>query len=77
MARARLRELGFGIGRMPTGRHNAITDVDGVLVGHATLIHDEPRIARTGCHDSRSPRGCDMERQRLLRLLLRSTATAR
>ena len=48
MARARLRELGIGIGRMPTGRHNAITDVDGVLVGHTTLIHDEPRIARTG-----------------------------
>jgi D-aminopeptidase len=33
---------------MPTGPHNAITDVPGVLVGHTTIIHDEPRIARTG-----------------------------
>ncbi len=48
MPRARLRDLSLGIGRTPTGRHNAITDVDGVLVGHTTLIHDEPRIARTG-----------------------------
>ncbi len=48
MPRARLRDLGITIGRMPTGRYNAITDVDGVLVGHTTLIHDSPRIARTG-----------------------------
>ena len=48
MPRARLRDLGFAIGRMPTGKYNAITDVAGVLVGHTTLIHDEPRIARTG-----------------------------
>jgi len=26
----------------------AITDVPGVLVGHATVIADEPRVARTG-----------------------------
>ena len=48
MPRARLRDLGITIGRMPTGRYNAITDVGGVLVGHTTLIHDSPRIARTG-----------------------------
>ena len=48
MARARLRDLGFAIGRMPTGKFNAITDVPGTLVGHTTLIHDDPRIARTG-----------------------------
>jgi D-aminopeptidase len=33
---------------MPTGPWNAITDVPGVLVGHSTLIWDEPRVARTG-----------------------------
>ncbi|HUN21650.1 MAG TPA: P1 family peptidase [Anaerolineales bacterium] len=44
----RLRELGFTIGRFPTGAHNAITDVPAVLVGHSTLLADTPRIARTG-----------------------------
>lgn len=48
MARARLRDLGITIGRMPTGTYNAITDVPGVLVGQTTIIADEPRIARTG-----------------------------
>jgi D-aminopeptidase len=44
----RLRDLGITIGTARTGRLNAITDVDGVSVGHRTVIHDEPRIARTG-----------------------------
>lgn len=48
MPRARLRDLGINIGTLPTGKYNAITDVPGVLVGHTTLIYDEPRIARTG-----------------------------
>ena len=48
MARARLRELGITIGRMPTGASNAITDVPGVLVGHETVLADEPYVARTG-----------------------------
>jgi D-aminopeptidase len=48
MARPRLRDLGITIGRMPTGPHNAITDVGDVLVGHCTVVYDEPRIARTG-----------------------------
>ena len=48
MARARLRELGYSIGRIPAGPNNAITDVPGVLVGHVTLIADEPHVARTG-----------------------------
>ena len=48
MPRARLRDLGLAIGRLPTGKYNAITDVPGTLVGHTTLIHDGPRIARTG-----------------------------
>jgi len=48
MNRARLRDLGISIGALPTGPLNAITDVPGVLVGHATVRYDEPRIARTG-----------------------------
>jgi D-aminopeptidase len=48
MTRARLRDLGITIGIMPPGPRNAITDVPGVMVGHHTLIYDEPRLARTG-----------------------------
>ncbi|MGQ9554084.1 MAG: DmpA family aminopeptidase [Anaerolineae bacterium] len=48
MSRARLRDLGITVGRLPTGQYNAITDVAGVAVGHSTLIYDEPRVARTG-----------------------------
>jgi D-aminopeptidase len=44
----RLRDLGISIGRLPTGPVNAITDVSGVLVGHATVIADSPVAARTG-----------------------------
>jgi D-aminopeptidase len=46
--RRRLRELGFGPGTVPTGARNAISDVPGVSVGHATVIEDEPRVIRTG-----------------------------
>jgi len=46
--RTRLRELGIRIGQYPTGPNNAITDVPGVLVGHKTIIRDDPSIARTG-----------------------------
>jgi D-aminopeptidase len=46
--RKRLRELGIIIGDLPTGPHNAITDVPGVWVGHTTLMVDEPRVVRTG-----------------------------
>ena len=48
MSRPRLRELGIAIGSLPPGPLNAITDVPGVWVGHTTLIHDTPRVARTG-----------------------------
>ena len=44
----RLRDLGVVIGGYDPGPHNAITDVPGVKVGHATLIRDEPSVARTG-----------------------------
>jgi D-aminopeptidase len=39
--RGRLRELGVEIGRVPTARWNAITDVTGVRVGHATIVEGE------------------------------------
>ena len=35
--RARARDIGIQIGSIPTGPHNAITDVTGVKVGHVTL----------------------------------------
>jgi D-aminopeptidase len=34
----RLRDLGIAVGTLPTGPFNAITDVPGVRVGHATLV---------------------------------------
>ena len=42
----RARDLGIEIGRLPPGPANAITDVDGVRVGHTTLIEGES--IRTG-----------------------------
>jgi D-aminopeptidase len=40
-SRPRARELGVRIGLLEPGRFNAITDVDGVRVGHATIIRGE------------------------------------
>src|SRR5690348_16811232 len=34
----RPRDLGITIGSLPTGKTNSITDVDGVKVGHTTII---------------------------------------
>ena len=48
MSRGRARDHGVVIGTLPTGPHNAITDVAGVMVGHATIISDTPTVARTG-----------------------------
>jgi D-aminopeptidase len=51
---ARLRDLGIALGAMAPGPLNAITDVPGVRVGHATVIHGEGPLrvgqgpARTG-----------------------------
>ena len=39
-ARPRAREAGVAVGILPTGEHNAITDVAGVLVGQTTVIRD-------------------------------------
>ena len=39
--RPRAREVGVTVGVLPTGPLNAITDVDGVLVGHATVVRGD------------------------------------
>lgn len=44
--RGRLRDFGITIGVLPTGEHNAITDVAGVKVGQVTLIEGD--AVRTG-----------------------------
>lgn len=44
--RVRVRDIGIQIGTLPTGLHNAITDVAGVKVGHVTL--NEGDSIRTG-----------------------------
>lgn len=44
--RFRLRDLGITPGILPTGSLNAMTDVEGVLVGHVTLVEGED--IRTG-----------------------------
>jgi D-aminopeptidase len=46
-SRPRIRDLGIVPGALPTGPLNAITDVAGVRVGHATVIHNDGP-ARTG-----------------------------
>lgn len=44
--RPRVREIGVAIGVLPTGKWNAITDVNGVRVGHRTIIEGDS--IRTG-----------------------------
>jgi len=44
--RPRAREVGLQVGTFPTGQFNAITDVAGVKVGHATIIEGDD--IRTG-----------------------------
>ena len=46
LAVTRARELGLAPGSLPPGRYNAITDVPGIRVGHATVI--EGSDIRTG-----------------------------
>ena len=51
MERGRARDFGISFGDLPTGARNAITDVDGVRVGHATVIagqDEDPHAIRTG-----------------------------
>ena len=44
--RVRARELGAYLGRFKPGRWNAITDVEGVLVGHSTIIRGAGPLRR-------------------------------
>jgi L-aminopeptidase/D-esterase-like protein len=44
--RPRARDIGLVVGIFPTGELNAITDVDGVKVGHATIVEGDD--IRTG-----------------------------
>ncbi|MFM2105036.1 MAG: hypothetical protein RL338_68 [Chloroflexota bacterium] len=43
--RPRARDLGIVVGDLPTGPLNAITDVPGVAVGHATLVEGDGPLA--------------------------------
>lgn len=46
----RFRDLGLTVGRLPPGELNAITDVAGVRVGHATVIDGAARTGVTAIH---------------------------
>lgn len=47
MKRNSIREYGMSIGQLPTGKNNTISDVDGVLVGHSTIIQEGVRTGVT------------------------------
>jgi D-aminopeptidase len=44
MKRPRSRDIGVIIGKLDTGKYNSITDVEGVGVGHSTIIEGEGRL---------------------------------
>src|SRR5215207_9346593 len=52
MERGRARDLGVVIGTYPPGPRNAVTDVEGVRVGHRTIVRDPAPdgagVVRTG-----------------------------
>src|ERR1044071_218520 len=60
--RPRAREGGVVVGVLPTGPLNAITDVDGVLVGHTTIIRGDN--VRTGV-TAILPHGGNLFREKL------------
>ncbi len=68
--RKRIRDLGITIGTLAPGPLNAITDVDGVLVGHVTLNRGEGRLepgkgpVRTGV-TAILPHGGDLWREKV------------
>ena len=59
--RPRIRDLGVRPGVLPTGPLNAITDVDGVRVGHRTLVRGD--AVRTGV-TAILPHGGDLFRRK-------------
>ena len=60
--RPRARDIGLIVGILPTGPFNAITDVDGVRVGHTTLIEGDS--VRTGV-TAVLPHGGNIYRERV------------
>jgi D-aminopeptidase len=62
VVRQRLRELGYAVGRFPTGERNALVDVPGVLVGHATLVDGGARTGVTAI----MPHGGDLYAEKML-----------
>src|SRR5512145_1210297 len=60
--RPRARDLGITVGVIPTGPLNAITDVEGVLVGHTTLVRGDN--VRTGV-TAILPHGGNMFREKV------------
>jgi len=60
--RPRARDLGISVGVFPTGTANAITDVEGVLVGHSTVWEGDN--VRTGVTAIR-PHAGNLFRQRV------------
>ncbi len=44
-SRKRARDLDLPLGRFKPGKHNAITDVEGVLVGHSTIVRGEGKLS--------------------------------
>jgi D-aminopeptidase len=61
MPKKRARDLGLDLSGTP-GPNNAITDVDGVLVGYSTIVSDGPAQVRTGV-TAILPRGRNREPQ--------------
>lgn len=47
MSKRRIRDYGFSIGTIPTGKRNSITDVPGVTVGHCTIDTDQHKTGVT------------------------------
>jgi D-aminopeptidase len=71
--RPRARDVGVVVGVMPTGPRNAIVDVPGVRVGHATVIEGDD--VRTGV-TAILPHGGDLYAERVPRRCSSPTATA-
>lgn len=48
MTQKRARDYGINIGTIPIGPTNSITDIEGLKVGHQTIIRNDSICARTG-----------------------------
>lgn len=46
--RPRFRDVGLTFGKLEPGEKNLLSDVDGVRVGHVTIVSNEPTVVRTG-----------------------------